>query len=109
MGLDTYILDPYGNQIWYFRKNPDFHNWVASKGGYNSLNFNGQTIEISCQDIQELEKILLNKSLPKCEKVGPFFGETEEFDYELMSEFIKVSLKFFSNNPQKGLHIFSSF
>ena len=109
MGLDIHIYDQNNNQIAHFRKNPDFHKWVAEKAGYDSLYFNNISVEIRNNDIVELNNLLKNKTLPKCDVQGYFFGETDNEDLVRMEIFINVALNLFENKSNSYISIISSF
>lgn len=109
MALDTYVYDENNNQIAHFRKNPDFHKWVAEKAGYDSLNFNNISVKITNSYIVELNDLLKNNRLSKCDVQGYFFGETDDEDLVQMGVFINVALNLFENNSNSYISIISSF
>lgn len=73
-------------RIHYWRKHPNLHGWMAAlyteKGGISD-DFNVSTVELTPEDIDALEKTILENRLP--ETSGFFFGETtgEERDDDL--------------------------
>ena len=77
-------------RIHYWRKHPNLHGWMAGryyeKGGTDD-DFNVNTVELTPEDIDELERTILENRLP--DTSGFFFGATtgEERDDDL--EFIR--------------------
>ena len=98
-------------EIAYWRKHPNLHGWMAElwmKRGGNELrdtnNFNGIELELSWDDLDDLEHAVRNRELPKTS--GFFFGnDADEHYYEQDLEFILmtkaeafVGLKVFYNS-----------
>ena len=88
--FDVTLLDQdCAPRIRYWRKHPNLHGWMAAlyteKGG-TSDDFNVNTVELTPEDIDALERDILENRLP--ETSGFFFGATtgEERDNDL--EFI---------------------
>lgn len=85
-------------EIHYWRKHPNLQGWMESlyyrKGG-KSPEFNCVNVQLSWEDIEELESDIKNKSLP--ETGGFFFGTTtgEEYDDDL--EFVEKALDSIKN------------
>ena len=77
-------------ELHYWRKHPNLHGWMAGryyeKGGTDD-DFNVNTVELTPEDIDELERTILENRLP--DTSGFFFGATtgEERDDDL--EFIR--------------------
>lgn len=98
-------------EIAYWRKHPNLHGWMAElwmKRGGNELrdtnNFNGIELELSWDDLDNLEHAVRNRELPKTS--GFFFGnDADEHYYDQDLEFILmakaeafVGLKVFYNS-----------
>ena len=81
-------------EFFYWRKHHDLHGWFAKlyqeKGGSN-FDFNCSTVELTNEDLDELEVDLNSHKLP--ETVGFCFGNNPPDDYSLAQdmEFIKLS------------------
>jgi hypothetical protein len=114
MGLDMYAFkikheskisesDPYGEENWandekeelfYWRKHPDLHGWMENlyyaKGG-DADTFNCVDVEITLDDLDELEEDVINDNLPHTE--GFFFGKSSPEDKERDLEFIEKARK----------------
>jgi hypothetical protein len=87
MGLDQYAFIRKDNveereDVFYWRKHNRLHGWMEklyqSKGGKEE--FNMVDLELTLEDIGELEATILNKDLP--ETGGFFFGSDSYSDYE---------------------------
>ena len=97
MGLDAYgkTRNPKTgevDQIAYWRKHNALHGWMETKwrerGGTGD--FNGVPLELTLEDLEELEKEVKNNSLPETQ--GFFFGPDsrgDEYQDELTLEFIQ--------------------
>ncbi len=93
-------------EIAYWRKHPNLHGWMQqlweSKG--NEGDFNGDELELSWQDLDELEQAVRHGQLPATG--GFFFGkDADEYYRESDLEFIKnaraelfLGLKVFYNS-----------
>ena len=93
-------------EIAYWRKHPNLHGWMQSlweaKGG--SGDFNGDELELTWEDIDELEKAVKKRKLPTTS--GFFFGNpNDDYYYDQDLEFIKnaraelfMGLKVFYNS-----------
>ena len=115
MGLDAYIFGikendvedtnevdvkfPEGyqvDQVFYWRKHHDLHNWMEnlyySKGGSESI-FNCVKVKLNEEDIDELEKVVLSKTL-----YTPTAPRNYEFFFEQDAEFIVIARKELKNN-----------
>jgi hypothetical protein len=93
-------------EIAYWRKHPNLHGWMQklweAKGG--SGEFNGDELELTWEDIDDLEKAVKKRKLPTTS--GFFFGNPSDdhyYDHDL--EFIKnaraelfLGLKVFYNS-----------
>lgn len=77
-------------EVFYWRKHPNLHGWFEnlyrSKGGDHKA-FNCVYVEITRDDINNLEKVIHQKALPHT--TGYFFGESEP-------EYIEEDLDFIS-------------
>ena len=77
-------------RIHYWRKHPNLHGWMAGryyeKGG-NDDDFNVNTVELTPEDIDELERTILENRLP--DTSGFFFGATTGEEREDDLEFIR--------------------
>ena len=87
MGLDQYAFIRRDNveereDVFYWRKHNRLQGWMEklyrSKGGRKE--FNMIDVELSLEDIDQLEAAILNKDLP--ETGGFFFGNDSYSDYE---------------------------
>ena len=118
MGLDMYAYtatkpqtewDEDGTEqreIAYWRKHPNLHGWMRklweSKGGIGD--FNGDELELTWEDLDELERAITHKQLPGTS--GFFFGdEADSYYYEDDLKFVKearaqlfLGLKVFYNS-----------
>ena len=93
-------------EIAYWRKHPNLHGWMhrlwESKG--NEGHFNGDELELTWEDLDELERAVTHNQLPSTQ--GFFFGnESDDFYREQDLEFIKkaraelfMGLKVFYNS-----------
>lgn len=101
---DTPVAKP--REIAYWRKHPNLQGWMRrlweSKG--NSGDFNGDELELTWKDLEELERAVTHGQLPGTS--GFFFGEnSDEYYRESDLEFIKnaraelfLGLKVFYNS-----------
>jgi len=68
-------------EIAYWRKHPNLHGWMQrlweSKG--NSGEFNGDELELTWEDLDQLEQAIRNKNLP--DTSGFFFGRNADDEY----------------------------
>ncbi len=68
-------------EIAYWRKHPNLHGWMhrlwASRG--NSGEFNGDELELTWEDLDQLEQAIRNKKLPGTS--GFFFGSDADDHY----------------------------
>lgn len=93
-------------EIAYWRKHPNLHGWMRQlwerKG--NNGEFNGDELELTWEDIDELERAVTHKQLPGTS--GFFFGDgADDIYYDDDLEFIKnaraelfLGLKVFYNS-----------
>jgi len=93
-------------EIAYWRKHPNLHGWMQklweAKGG--SGEFNGDELELTWEDIDDLEKAVKKRKLPTTS--GFFFGNpSDNYYYDHDLEFIKnaraelfLGLKVFYNS-----------
>lgn len=77
-------------EIAYWRKHPNLHGWMhrlwESKG--NSGEFNGDELELTWEDLDELERAVTHGQLPSTS--GFFFGDpSDEYYRESDLQFIK--------------------
>ena len=72
---------PKPREIAYWRKHPNLHGWMhrlwESKG--NSGDFNGNELELTWEDIEQLELDVRSKNLPGT--TGFFFGDDADDHY----------------------------
>lgn len=104
MGLDQYakarkgepvekdgaLEYPEQRELAYWRKHPNLEGWMSNlyseKGGTDE--FNCQEVELTLEDLDELEKAINSKELP--ETGGFFFGDdSDEYYKENDLEFIR--------------------
>jgi hypothetical protein len=85
MGLDQYAYTGTGEErkdVFYWRKHNRLQGWMEElyrrKGGTEE--FNCVDVELSLEDIDQLEATILNKNLPETQ--GFFFGSDSYSDYE---------------------------
>ena len=68
-------------EIAYWRKHPNLHGWMhrlwESRG--NSGDFNGDELELTWDDLEQLEQDIRNKNLPGT--TGFFFGNDADDEY----------------------------
>jgi hypothetical protein len=116
MGLDMYAYTAAKEQadsetsqreIAYWRKHPNLHGWMerlAKEKGYSYKSFNGVELELTWEDLDELERAITHSQLPSTQ--GFFFGdEADDFYKEQDLEFIRraraelfLGLKVFYNS-----------
>lgn len=80
------------DELFYWRKHHDLHGWMhqlyAHKGGASN-DFNCNTLRLTADDLDELEKAIQGKALPKT--TGFFFGnfppddESAEMDMKFIN------------------------
>lgn len=97
MGLDMYAYvankeqnhdsDSESQEIAYWRKHPNLHGWMEklwrSKNDLGDLNdpmFNGVELELTFDDIMQLEEDIKNGNLPSTS--GFFFGDNSDAYYK---------------------------
>jgi hypothetical protein len=116
MGLDMYAYTAAKEQadsetgqreLAYWRKHPNLHGWMerlAESKNVEYGTFNGVELELTWQDLDELERAITHNQLPSTQ--GFFFGnESDDFYKEQDLEFIKkaraelfMGLKVFYNS-----------
>ena len=107
--VNTTVTKPV--EIAYWRKHPNLHGWMAERwiihqtgGEGDAGDFNGVELELTREDLDELEQDILEGNLPGT--TGFFFGNpSDEFYREQDLEFIKnaraelfMGLKVFYNS-----------
>jgi hypothetical protein len=103
--VNTNVSKP--REIAYWRKHPNLHGWMeklAQDKGLSYDSFNGVEMELTYEDLDELERAVTHKQLP--ETAGFFFGNpSDEYYRESDLEFIKnaraelfLGLKVFYNS-----------
>jgi hypothetical protein len=94
-------------ELAYWRKHPNLHGWMERLAEQKKLkydSFNGIELELSWEDLDELERAITHKQLPATQ--GFFFGnDSDEYYYESDLEFVKnakaelfLGLKVFYNS-----------
>ena len=114
MGLDQYAYIGTGEEredVFYWRKHNRLQGWMEElyhkKGGKEV--FNCVDVELTLEDIDQLEAAILNKDLP--ETGGFFFGNDSYSDYEGEHGYKKDDIKFIDNardELNKGNKVFYS-
>jgi hypothetical protein len=69
-------------EIAYWRKHPNLHGWfekLAESKGLEYDSFNGIELELTHEDLDELERAVTHKQLPATS--GFFFGSERDNDY----------------------------
>lgn len=90
MGLDQFAYTAAKEQSWgdsrelsYWRKHPNLQGWMENlffaKGGKCDT-FNGVELELTWEDLDQLEKDIQNNNLP--ETTGFFFGSNSDYHYK---------------------------
>lgn len=78
-------------EIAYWRKHPNLHGWMQKLAEQKNLkydSFNGVELELTHEDLDELERAVTHKQLPATS--GFFFGnDADEHYYESDLSFIK--------------------
>lgn len=78
-------------EIMYWRKHPNLHGWMEKLAERKNLNygsFNGVELELTHEDLDELERAVTHGQLPGTR--GFFFGENSDSHYrEQDLEFVK--------------------
>ena len=103
--VNTNVSKP--REIAYWRKHPNLHGWMeklAQDKGLEYVSFNGVEMELTYDDLDELERAVTHKQLPAT--AGFFFGNpADEYYRESDLEFIKnaraelfLGLKVFYNS-----------
>lgn len=116
MGLDMYAYTAAKEQadyetsqreIAYWRKHPNLHGWMerlAESKNVEYSTFNGVELELTWQDLDDLERAITHGQLPSTQ--GFFFGnEADDFYKEQDLEFVRkaraelfLGLKVFYNS-----------
>ena len=101
-------LVPKPRELAYWRKHPNLHGWMEQlwqkKNPEDMSSFNGIELELTWQDVDDLEQAVMHKQLPTTS--GFFFGrDADEEYYEQDLRFIKearaelfLGLKVFYNS-----------
>ena len=80
-------------ELAYWRKHPNLHGWferLAEKKNLQYDSFNGIEMELTAEDLDELERAVTHKQLPVTQ--GFFFGgDADEIYYESDLAFIKAA------------------
>jgi hypothetical protein len=80
-------------EIAYWRKHPNLHGWMEKLAEQKNLqydSFNGIELELTAEDLDELERAVIHHQLPST--TGFFFGrDADEHYYESDLEFIKAA------------------
>jgi len=103
--VNTKVSEP--RELAYWRKHPNLQGWMeklAEKKGLKYDSFNGVELELTWEDIDELEKAVKKRKLPTTS--GFFFGNpSDDYHYNHDLEFIKnaraelfLGLKVFYNS-----------
>lgn len=79
-------------EIAYWRKHPNLQGWMRrlweQKG--NSGDFNGDELELTWEDLDQLEQDIANGRMSRLNEVGFFFGDSSDDYYRQQDlEFIK--------------------
>jgi hypothetical protein len=78
-------------ELAYWRKHPNLHGWMEKLAERKNLkyeSFNGVEMELTAEDLDELERAVTHKQLPSTS--GFFFGnDADEHYYESDLEFVK--------------------
>lgn len=78
-------------ELAYWRKHPNLHGWMEKLAERKNLkyeSFNGIEMELTAEDLDELERAVTHKQLPSTS--GFFFGnDADEHYYESDLEFVK--------------------
>jgi hypothetical protein len=90
MGLDmyAYTTDKAGQEdtareLAYWRKHPNLHGWMERLAESKNLDygsFNGVELELTWEDLDQLEQDIRNKKLP--DTSGFFFGNNADDHYQ---------------------------
>ena len=80
-------------EIAYWRKHPNLHGWMERLAERKKLeydSFNGVEMELTAEDLDELERAVTHKQLPAT--TGFFFGnDADEIYYESDLAFVKAA------------------
>jgi hypothetical protein len=80
-------------ELAYWRKHPNLHGWMerlAERKNLQYNSFNGVELELTYEDLDELERAVIHKQLPAT--TGFFFGDSaDEHYYESDLSFIKAA------------------
>jgi len=83
---------PKPREIAYWRKHPNLHGWMRQlwiQKGFTG-DFNGDELELTWDDIEQLEQAIKNKELPGTS--GFFFGnDADEHYYEDDLQFVRAA------------------
>ena len=81
--VDFHVGEDAGWEIQYWRKHPNLHGWMhalyLAKGG-EKKNFNAATVALDIDDLDVLEKCILEDRLPFT--TGCFFGSSDGWELE---------------------------
>ena len=94
--VDFQIPDD-AEEIAYWRKHPNIHGWMddlyRSRGG-SDPNFNTSTVELTIDDLEQLQQDIINRKLPHT--AGFFFGKSDgsvderKYDLDFVSRAIRL-------------------
>lgn len=89
------------SEIMYWRKHPNLHGWMEDlyfeKGGKSDC-FNCVPVELTLEDLERLEKDVIDGNLPHTS--GFFFGESEDSINPKDLEFIKLAKEAIAEGDQ---------
>jgi hypothetical protein len=86
--VNTKVTKPV--RLAYWRKHPNLHGWMQQlwKSQGNEGDFNGDELELTAEDLDELERAVTHKQLPPTD--GFFFGNpADEYYRESDLEFVR--------------------
>lgn len=79
-------------ELAYWRKHPNLHGWMKQLWKHKGFDgdFNGDELELTWQDIEDLERAITHRQLP--ETTGFFFGsDSDDQYYESDLAFVKAA------------------
>jgi len=82
---DTDYDDTSRQEIAYWRKHPNLHGWMeklAEKKGLQYNSFNGVELELTWDDIKQLEEDIRNGTMAELNTEGFFFGKPSDDYYK---------------------------
>lgn len=78
MGLDCYVENAQGDELWYGRKENEIHGWMQKKSGIPVEDFNCVKFKLTKEILEQFLEDVNNKKLEHAR--GFFFGSANDYD-----------------------------